>query len=42
MMIEQFVVDRLLDGVLYGGATCLMGFGCAVAIDLLKLFGGIR
>lgn len=41
-MIEDFILDRLFDGVLYGGVATLMGLGCAVAIDLIKMFGGIR
>lgn len=41
-MIDQLVADRLIDGLVYGGVFCFMGFGCGLAIELIKMYGGIR
>lgn len=42
MNISELFSQSLLMGITYAGLASLFGLGIGVAINLIKLFGGIR
>lgn len=40
--VSQLVADRFVDGLVWAGVSTFLGFGCGLAINLFKSFGGIR
>lgn len=41
-MNPELFVSTFLSGVIFAGIASLFGFGVGLAIDLFKLYGGVR
>ena len=41
-MTPEFIGTMFVTGVIYAGLASLFGLGIGLAIDLIKLFGGVR